>query len=167
MKRLFVIFIYVISVNCFCQKPINFDKELPPLDIMKKKEIDSLLISDNKENLYKITPIELLQYLMSEKENDDKDLIKSFRYIVPKDWFRKEYIDELIQYVYSTKPAYKINSVFASMATLKKSTVGYEAIHLLSAYRYENFNYPALCFLCYSKDQEEMADDFVIWWKTL
>jgi hypothetical protein len=48
------------------------------------------------------------------------------------------------------------------------STVGIEAMHLISIYKDTTFHYPSLCstyYLCKPEEQVKKAKEFEIWWK--
>ncbi|GGD31509.1 hypothetical protein GCM10011343_22110 [Flavobacterium orientale] len=127
--------------------------------------IDRILSYSNADSISKITPIDLLRYLITGTADSESD-IKLIKYTIPKSWITKENVTQLMPFVYAKKKSRQIQSIMSSFASPKNSTIGLEAMHLINLYRNQNYNYPELCFLCHSKKtQNEMADDYSSWWK--
>ena len=158
----------------------NYSKEIKELNINDWVYIGSCISSESPDSLYNIKPIDYLNYLgtfeydiydsISNNGNSNKKYLPTipFKYKVKNSWLQKDDIDTLIQYVHSKELAYMPFSIYSSQAPFQNTTIGIEAMHLISLHKDQDFLYPSLCsvyYFCKPKDQEKLTNEFIKWWK--
>jgi len=97
----------------------------------------------------KITPLDFLDVLKSRSGT----LVTIWVY-PPKDWIKKEHINQLCELVDSDKPAAPVVSVISSYRPQPQSTVGNEAMFLIEGFRKGHYP-PDLCSVHYFKGNPE------------
>jgi len=113
-------------------------------------------------DFYNLKPYEFLRFLATNPSS-----FVSIINMPPKDWVTKEDVAELMKYINSKQPASAVVSLLSSYYPTQQSTVGIEAMCLISYYRGEH--YPPLCsnlYFCKPENQEEMAEEYLKWWET-
>ncbi len=164
MKKMLSILCMMFTVLAFSQPETAVQEDLTGLDKKEWARVDRILSYKTADSVSKITPIEVLRYLISDNPAA-KSNSKTVQYLFPRTWLSQDDVGKLMKFINSTKKARQIQSSGSSFAIPKDSTLGYEAMHLINLFKYNNYKYPSLCFLFESKkSQEDMAKDFTAWW---
>ena len=164
MKKILPFLFVLFYAFAYAQPAVEAPSDLTGLDKKEWARVDRILSYKTADSVSKITPIEVLRYLISDNVKGDSN-IKQVSYKFPRSWMSQDEVGKLMPFIASTKKARQIQSSLSSFALPRYSTLGYEAMHLINLFKYNNYNYPSLCFLFESKkSQEDMAKDFTAWW---
>lgn len=174
-KQIFTYLLIIFSLSVFGQIDNNYARKIAELGLADCDKIGSYIFKEAPDSLYTVKPIDFLRYLGTTKYLPKKDKfiedlsvhMITFKYSLDKKWLSENDIDSLIHYVRSKEVARMPYSIYSSQAPWEKTTIGIEAMHLISLYKTENFNYPSLCsvfYFCKPADQDKLADEFINWW---
>ncbi len=112
----------------------------------------------------KLVPLEFLQFLATKP-----DTFVLITMSPARKWVKKEDVAELIKYVKSKQPCSVVISNSAEfIPTKSQSTIGFEAMCIISFYRGES--YPGDCNSLYyngPKKQDGMAKEYLKWWEKI
>ncbi len=153
----------------------NYARNIEDIEFTDYNKIGRYIFNETPDSLYTINPIDFLRYLGTTKYLPKKDKFIEdlsvhmipFKISLDKKWLTEKDIDTLIHYVKSKEIARMPFSLLSSQIPLEKTTVGIEAMHLISLYKTDNFNYPSLCstfYFCKPANQDKLADEFIKWW---
>ena len=144
-----------------------------PLKISQKKYIEIQLAISNKDSLLKIKPIDFLKSLSHRKLKKGTETHKiintlPFNNTIKNEWVTKQDVEQLMKLIYNQDIAETPWPMISSQMPMINSTVGIEAMHLITIYKDTTFHYPSLCstyYLCKPENQIETAKEFENWWK--
>lgn len=86
MKTRLSIILLFISVLTFSQSNLDSKGVLTGLENKEWIKVDRILSYENADSIYKISPIDLLRYLISENQTSETN-IKLLKYSIPKSCF--------------------------------------------------------------------------------
>jgi len=127
----------------------------------------------NKDSLLKVKPIDFLKSLTHrklEKGTKTNKIINTltFNNTIQNEWVTKQDVEQLIELIYNQDIAETPWPMISSQMPMINSTVGIEAMHLITIYKDSTFHYPSMCstyYLCKPEEQNEKAKEFDKWWK--
>jgi hypothetical protein len=163
MKKLLLLLSLFFSSSLFSQSNLDSKGLLIGLEKEEWLKVEKILSYESADSIYKISPIDLLRYLISEKQNTESN-IKLIKYSITKSWITKKHVTELMKFIHAGKKSRQIQSNMSNLATQRFSTLGLEAMHLINLYKIQNYKYPGLNVGFLEKPQKEMAKDFDEWW---
>ncbi len=184
MKRyLFAYCLLLLIRTGYSQESSDPSEELlslPEMDFKSWIRIERMHSINFKDSLPNIRPIDYLRFLGTFQFDMDESGNRSpasggkvvppmevWKFSVTNAWVTRRDVDTLIRYMNCTQKAKIPISVNSTMIPEKNTTIGIEAMHLISLYRNREFNYPSAnstYYLCPPENQQKLAAEFRGWW---